>query len=112
MWKPRDVIYAGISRTVLALDRSSGIELWRARLKGSDFVGVTLDGDRILAATKGEIYCLDSATGQIVWKNNLKGLGTGLVTVASAASPAGLQVPPAEQKRRDDAANAAVIVTG
>ena len=36
-----------------------------------------LDRDVVLAATKGEIFCLESATGRILWNNELKGLGRG-----------------------------------
>ena len=63
----RDTIYVGIRGTVLALDRATGSEAWRADLKGSDFVNLVLDGDRVLAATKGEeFFCLDAVTGKIL----------------------------------------------
>jgi outer membrane protein assembly factor BamB len=88
MPESRDAIYIGIRGTVLALDRSRGVEIWRADLKGSDFVNVVLDGDRVLAATKGEVFCLDSTTGKILWNNELKGLGRGLMTVVTANSGA------------------------
>jgi outer membrane protein assembly factor BamB len=107
MAKSRDAIYIGIRGTVLALDRSTGAEIWRAELKRADFVNVVLDGDRILAATSGELFCLDSTTGKILWNNGLKGLGHGLITVASANAPCGSVAPNATQKQRDDAAAAA-----
>ncbi len=74
----------GIKGTVLALDRTTGQEVWRTPLKGGDFVNVTLAGERVLATTRGEIFCLDQA-GTILWHNPLKGLGQGLVTVATEA---------------------------
>jgi outer membrane protein assembly factor BamB len=106
-----DVIYIGIAGTVLALDRTTGDELWRAALKGKEFVNVVLDGDRVLAATRGELFCLDSTSGLILWNNELRGLGRDLMTVASANSPFGSKVPCVERKRRDDmaaAGNAAI----
>ncbi len=109
MPKTRDAIYVGIGGKVLALDRTNGVELWRADLKGTDFVNVTFDGDRVVAATRGELYCLDSVSGQIVWTNGLKGLGRGLVTVATANSPTGPTALAAEKKRRDEETTA---VTG
>src|SRR5271156_3687402 len=89
MPESRDAIYIGIRGTVLALDRSRGVEIWRADLKGSDFVNVVLDGDRVLAATKGEVFCLDSTTGKVLWNNELKGLGRGLMTMVTVNSPMG-----------------------
>jgi outer membrane protein assembly factor BamB len=107
MAKARDLIYIGVRGTVLGLDRSTGVEIWRADLKGSDFVNVVLDGDRVIATTKGELFCLDSNTGERLWTNELRGLGRGLVTVATASSPLGSALPPAEKKRREQEAAAA-----
>jgi len=115
MPKSRDVIFIGIAGTVLALDRTTGAEIWNSSLKGTDFVNVVLDGDRVLASTRGELYCLDSTTGRILWNNPLKGLGRGLISVATANSPLGSIIPSVEQKRREEEAAAsgtAVVVTG
>ena len=62
----------------------TGQEVWRTPLTGMDFVNVTLAGEQVLATTRGEVYCLDRA-GTILWHNPLKGLGQGLVTVATEA---------------------------
>jgi outer membrane protein assembly factor BamB len=107
MSNTREAIYIGIRGTVLALDRSNGVEMWRTPLKGSDFVNVILDGDKAVATTKGEVDCLDSTTGGILWSNGLSGLGRGLVTVATANSPFGSVLPNAEKRRRDQEAAAA-----
>jgi outer membrane protein assembly factor BamB len=107
MSKVPDLIYIGVRGSVLALDRSTGVEIWRTELKGLDFVNVVLDGDKILATTKGILYCLDSDSGQVQWTNELRGLGRGLVTVATANSQLGSVVPSAEKKRRDQEAAAA-----
>lgn len=88
---------------MLALDRATGAEVWRTKLKG-DFVNVVLDQGELYATTQGEVFRLDPASGQVVWNNTLKGLGLGLVTVATAASP---QTLPQEKRNRDAAANAA-----
>jgi outer membrane protein assembly factor BamB len=68
---------------------------------------VVLDGDRVLATTKGELFCLEAATGQLLWRNELKGMGRGLVSIATANSPTGSALLPAEKKRRDEQAAAA-----
>jgi outer membrane protein assembly factor BamB len=83
------IVFVGIKGTVLALHRHSGDELWRTELKGSDFVNLVLDGPDLFATSRGEIYCLDPATGQIRWNNPLRGLGCNLVSIASA-NPANL----------------------
>lgn len=77
-------IFVGVRGTVLALDASSGTEVWRTSLKGADFVNVTALDRQIIAATKGEVFALDPASGTVLWNNKLKGLGLGFVTVAGS----------------------------
>jgi outer membrane protein assembly factor BamB len=105
-------IYIGIHGDVIALDRTTGQQLWKTELKGTDFVNLMLDNDRVLAATKGEIFCLDAATGQLIWRNDLPGEGRGLVTIATA-SGSSASMPPMHEKQRQDkaAASASVIAT-
>ncbi len=93
-------LFIGIKGHVLALDRTSGAELWRTPLKGGDFVTVTVQ-DAVYASTKGELYCLDPSTGSIKWHNRLKGLGLGILSIGT--DPTG----PAEALRRHAAAAAA-----
>ena len=102
-----NLLFIGISGTVLALDRATGEEVWRTPLKG-DFVNVVLDGGTLFAATKGELFCLDPATGSVRWQNALRGLGRGLITIAQAGGP---QVLALEEKRRRDQAAAAAATT-
>lgn len=70
----------GIKGHVLAIDRATGTELWRTRLKGGEFVSVSVQ-DSIYASTKGELFCVDPATGSIKWHNRLSGMGVGLVSI-------------------------------
>lgn len=94
-------IFIGIHGGVIALDGASGQELWKASLKGGDFVNVLVDSDRIIATTKGEVFCLDSATGRVLWNNRLPGEGLGIASIATAS---GSTSPlPGEKKRRDNA---------
>ena len=103
-------IFIGIRGKVVALDRETGQQLWKAELKGSDFVNVMLDVDRVIAATKGEVFCLDAATGQLWWRNELPGEGRGLVTIATAFGSASAMPPFLEKQRRDEAASTAAVV--
>jgi outer membrane protein assembly factor BamB len=90
----------GIAGTVLALDRTTGQEVWRTPLKGGDFVNLTVVGEQVLATTRGEIFCLDK-NGAILWHNPLKGLGHGLVTVATGVGL--IQAAVCAEKLRQDA---------
>ena len=108
---PRDLrsfIYVGIKRCVVALDRDTGDELWRAELHGPDYVTVLWDGTGLFAANSGEVWRLDPQTGAMIWHNEMKGLGRGLVSLASNLSAgSGSNTEMAEAKRRRDAAAAA-----
>lgn len=100
------LVYVGMHGHVLALDRATGTERWRTRLKRSGFVHVTGGAERLLAACAGEVFMLDPYTGTVLWQNRMKGLGTGLVSLVDPAAPGAGIVPVAESGRRA-AANAA-----
>ena len=85
-----DLVYAGLNRQVLALDRYTGRVVWEWKCpKGTGLVSLLLDGDRLIVAVAGYIYCLDPLYGQIVWENPLKGYGTGFTTLASVHGSSG-----------------------
>ncbi|MGH7664395.1 MAG: PQQ-binding-like beta-propeller repeat protein [Gemmatimonadaceae bacterium] len=101
------LIHVGIKHTVLALDETTGAEVWRVKLKGGDFVAVHRNGDRVFAANRGEVFCLDAETGAQLWHNTMKGLGLGLATFATeSAAPAApaAYVSTAEAQRKREAA--------
>jgi outer membrane protein assembly factor BamB len=100
--KTSDLVYVGIKGSVVALNRATGAQAWATHLKGSGFVNVVLDGDRILAATYGEIFCVDPITGQGRWHNPLKGFGYGLACIATEANPADSNAVTAAEKHRED----------
>jgi outer membrane protein assembly factor BamB len=81
---PQRMLFIGVNGTVLAIDRATGQEVWRTKLKGGDFVNVVLDEGELYATTKGELFSLDPATGTIRWQNELKGLGLGIITAGAA----------------------------
>lgn len=88
-------MFVGIGRSVVALNRATGEQVWATRLKGYDFVNVALEGGSIVAACCGEIFCLDP----------LKGFGIGLATIATDdGGRSGLTAVLAEKQRRDQAA--------
>lgn len=105
---PQVLIYVGIRKSVIALDERSGGEVWRTDLRGGDYVTVLWDGEALLAANSGEVFRLDPATGSIIWNNTLKGLGHGLVSLASSRrAMSSAPTDSAAKKKRDEAAVAA-----
>ncbi len=90
-----DRLYIGIGGHVVAIEASTGQELWRTKLRRTSFVTVMVRNDAIFGGAAGHLYCLDPATGAIRWHNGLDGLGTSLVSfgdpVAAAAAIAAQQ---------------------
>ncbi|MGH7532800.1 MAG: PQQ-binding-like beta-propeller repeat protein [Gemmatimonadales bacterium] len=92
-----DSLFIGVGGHVVAIDRSTGQEIWRTKVKMSSVTTVSIAGDRILAGAQGELCCLDAGTGSILWRNKLRGLGMGVVlfpdgsagAIAAAAAQAG-----------------------
>ena len=105
-------VYVGIKGHVVALDRATGSELWRTRIKGGDFVNVAFLDGQLFATTRGEAFRLDETTGAVLWNNKLEGLGLGLVSIASAGGPSsGNALTAAEEERRKRAAAAAAAAS-
>jgi outer membrane protein assembly factor BamB len=103
-----DLVYIGIKGSVLALSRTSGEQVWATHLKGSDFVNVILENERLYATCRGEVFCLNPLTGEGLWHNPLKGFGTGLATIAAADTVrTALTTVLAEKRLRDEQAASA-----
>jgi outer membrane protein assembly factor BamB len=109
---PQIFVYVGIKNSVVALDDRTGAELWRTQLRGSDFVTVLWDGESLFAANSGEVWRLEPLSGSVMWHNQLKGLGRGVVSLASSRRPASASsgaIDSAVAKRRLDEQAAAVV---
>ena len=86
---------------IVALDAATGRELWATDVDLADYPngGVgdddgprstpTLDGDRVYVFTTYlKLYCLEAATGHVVWQRDFpKELGASVVEWQNAASP-------------------------
>jgi outer membrane protein assembly factor BamB len=78
------LIFVGFNSRVVALHRDSGELVWEWKSpKGSGYVTLLLDGDRLIASVVGYTYCLDPLTGNVLWFNELSGFGTGVASLAS-----------------------------
>ncbi len=107
-------VYLGIKGSVVAVEAGTGRQLWARQLKGVDLVNVMLDGDRLYAATHGEVFCLDPRSGAIRWHNPLKGWGWGMISIAVEGSRpnSGLTLAAERRRRNAEASSAAVNATG
>ena len=85
MAKKLGPLYIGLGGHVVAIDRATGAEIWRTRLRSSSFVTISVEPDAIYAGASGELYCVDPATGSIRWHNKLKGLGTSVVAFGGSS---------------------------
>jgi outer membrane protein assembly factor BamB len=73
--KTSNLLFVGIKGSAIALNRTSGEQVWTTHLKGSDFVNVSVEDGRVLATCYGEIFCLDPLTGDAL----LRGRGSSRV---------------------------------
>src|ERR1051325_1289333 len=83
---PTEPLYIGVGGYAVAIDRATGTELWRTKLKGSSFVTVYSDRGGLFAGAKGELFCLDRTAGSILWHNGLSGLGMNVITFSGSAA--------------------------
>jgi outer membrane protein assembly factor BamB len=100
-----ELIFVGFNSRVVALHRDSGNVVWHWKSpRGSGYVTLLLDGDRLVVSVVGYTYCLDPRTGHQLWFNELAGMGTG---VASLASVRGSAQPFLDAAAADEASQAA-----
>ena len=84
-YAPDSLVFVGFNSRVVALDRDTGKRAWDWHSpKGTGFVAVLLDGDRLIVSVQGYTYCLDPSTGVCQWSNPLKGMGVGIPCLTSA----------------------------
>lgn len=101
---PDSILLLATKCTVIAFDRASGRRLWQTALKegwtNQDFVTLAADAERVFATTKGELFCLELATGRLLWKDGLPGLGYGIASLALPRFPPSQAAGDAEHRRR------------
>ena len=77
------LVFVGINGRVSALDRDTGEIVWESHEKWAGDVSLLLDGDRLIAAINGYLYCFDARGGRVLWQNPLKGYGCGVAALIS-----------------------------
>jgi len=103
----RSMLFVGIKSYVIAMDRASGAEVWRTQLpakyrNSAMLVTVLFDGEGLYASIAGEVFALNPKTGELLWHEPFKGLGTGFVTMTSELG--------IDATSSRDAANAAIVM--
>ncbi|MGK0203678.1 MAG: outer membrane protein assembly factor BamB [Planctomycetota bacterium] len=79
-----ELIFVSCNSRAAALSRQTGEIVWSWKAaKGSGFVALLLDGDRLIASVNGYTYCLDAQTGEQLWMNPLTGYGVGVPCLTS-----------------------------
>ncbi|MCK5944275.1 MAG: PQQ-binding-like beta-propeller repeat protein [Planctomycetes bacterium] len=82
-----DLVFVGFNSRAAALHRETGRIVWKWRCpRGYGPVALMLDGDRLIASVQGYTYCLDAATGERLWQNDMKGFGIGVPCLTSHRS--------------------------
>src|SRR3954470_19418113 len=105
-----DLIFVGFNSRVAAIHRDSGQLIWQWKSpKGSGYTTVLLDGDRLIVSVMGYTYCLNPANGQMLWYNELPGMGTGVPSLASLRG-GNLANPAAAAAQTEEANNHAAHV--
>jgi len=101
------LVFVGFNSRVAAIDRVSGKTVWQWKSPGgSGYVSLLVDGDRLIVSIMGYTYSLDPATGNQLWRNDLAGMGTGVVCLASlrggtTSIPSGAAVKQQTDKQSD-----------
>ena len=104
-------VFLGVHGSVVALDETTGTQVWTTKLKGRDFVNLILTENELYAATKGEIFRLDPGTGKILWQNPLRGMGLGLICIAAPGAQPNMTAA-IKQKKNQEAQAAAAAAGG
>lgn len=104
-----------VKHTVIAFEKETGAQLWTRNLGSGmtgDFVTVVADTSRVYAHTHGEMFCLDLATGAVLWQDRLAGLGYGIASIALPGFAASGTAALVARHQQDQASSHAAAGTG
>ena len=83
MYTIKDLVFVGLSNTVVAMHRLTGTIVWENRDLYRGYTTLLLDGDQLVVSSNGYIYGFDALTGRRLWNNPLTGYGEGTASLAS-----------------------------
>ena len=107
-------VFVGTNSHVVAIDKNTGSTIWDTKLKSGlsvSFVSLLVEAEKIFAHTGGELFCLDAATGKVLWKNGLSGLGYELASIATSTQTSTGSSLVAEHERKQREASSSTIHT-
>jgi len=102
-----DLVFIGIHGSVVAMDKETGKQVWMTRLKAgvfggaNGFVTLMVEADKVFAVNRGEMFCLDAASGNILWHDELSGMGYGLASIATRNNSANVAALAEEHHRQE-----------
>ena len=73
-----------------AIDPGSGQVMWQTKLPFSSAApSVLVAGNQVFIGGSGKVCCLDSRTGDLLWENELPGMGFNFVNFAMEGQTSG-----------------------
>lgn len=88
--KNKNTLFIFSNGRVAAINKKDGTIIWEVKVKqytGSvalaGFGTIHVEGDKIYIGVSGILLCLLAKDGSLVWKNELKGWGYSLVSMAN-----------------------------
>ena len=83
-------LFLGIKGHVVCLDKNTGEEIWRSKLR-TDWgkPTIVIFSDDLYVYLSGKLFCLCPTSGNVKWINNLKGLGSGSCIIAVEGTSVG-----------------------
>ena len=108
----RNVVFTGFNKCVIALDQNTGEVVWDwVSPKGGGYISLLLtDSQHLIVSVNGYTFCLDPATGNQRWFNELPGYGIGVASLASSSMPSSAQPLLAAAAEDAAAANSGVML--
>ncbi|QOL24566.1 PQQ-binding-like beta-propeller repeat protein [Thalassotalea sp. LPB0316] len=76
-------LYLGISGHVVCIEKQTGKELWKTKLKSSQLTNVCYEDGFVYAYSAGHLFCVNANNGDLEWTNKLPGLGYGYCIIAT-----------------------------
>jgi outer membrane protein assembly factor BamB len=84
------MIYGATNYYVFSIDENTGNEIWRTKLTAGFLAGgvfklisILVKGDVVIAGSDGNMWGINKNTGEILWRNGLKGLGYENLSMAT-----------------------------
>lgn len=110
-----DLLFVGTKRHVRAIRKADGREIWSTKLPagswGDGLVTLLCEEGMLFAAAAGHLFALDAARGEILWHNELQGLGYHAVILATASQPGQAAAPHAVLAAQAAAVAATIAAT-